>query len=242
MHNNPFKNQKVEYPRNSEQKCLCVLCLDVSASMAEPDNEPISALNAGLEAFVEAIKEDEITASRLEVAIITFDDEVNYVQEPDLVDYVTLPTLRAGGTTKLADGVQAAIRKIDERKQYYRQHNINYYRPFIILMTDGEPDPDQDLTALSQRIAQGTEGNHFTFWAIGSQNYNHAKLASICPASAPPKPLKGVKYREFFQWLSNSMGVVSKSVFNTNKINFKPTSAWEELDNFYNGPSQSPIS
>ena len=71
-----------EEPSNYEQKCLCVLVLDTSGSMSWPSsNPPIDQLNAGLQRFQEELLKDKVTRDRLEVAIVTFDDEVNTVQD-----------------------------------------------------------------------------------------------------------------------------------------------------------------
>ncbi|MEM4326431.1 MAG: VWA domain-containing protein, partial [Candidatus Pacearchaeota archaeon] len=179
-----------------------------------------------------------IARKRLEICIITFDSKVKCVQEPDLVDFFTMPNLQAGGTTKLVDGVRAAIKKVEERKNFYKQNGINYYRPFIILMTDGEPDYDQDINGLAREIRQGADDKRFTFWAIGSEGYNHQKLASIC-YPYPPKSLNGLKYVEFFQWLSASLTMVSKSSMDQ-KLTPPPTSSWE-LDDLSSNPSQKII-
>lgn len=233
---NSFRETATEKPRNAEQKCLCVLCLDISGSMSD---EPIQSLNEGLKEFASEIKKDSVARKRLELSIVTFNDEVNVIQEPDLVDFFTMPTLEAGGSTKLVDGVREAIRKVEERKGYYKNNGLNYYRPFIILMTDGEPDHDQDLNSLAKEIRQGVEEKRFTFWAVGSQDYNHDKLASICHPKYPPKPLQGLKYVEFFQWLSASMKSVSKSS-QDEKFSPPSTDSWE-LSDLSSNPTQNPV-
>ena len=53
MAKNDFSAESAE---NFEQKCLCVLVLDVSGSMR---GEPIAELNKGLQDFYNEIKEDE---------------------------------------------------------------------------------------------------------------------------------------------------------------------------------------
>jgi uncharacterized protein YegL len=226
MEDNFFKLAKVEEPRNAEQKCLCVLCLDTSGSMS---GSPIQSLNQGLKEFADAVKNDPVARKRLEVAIVSFNSTVTTVQEPDLVDFFQMPQLSATGSTKLVSGVLEAIRKVEERKNFYKKYGINYYRPFIILMTDGEPDGDQDLQKLKDAIKLGTEEKRFTFWAIGSEGFNEQKLRSICPDTSPPKKLAGVKYSEFFQWLSASLTMVSKSS-QDQKITLPKTSDWEVLD------------
>lgn len=136
-------------PSNYEQKCLCVLVLDTSYSM---DDGPIEELNAGLQRFQEELLKDEITRDRLEVCIVTFDSEVNVVQDPALLTEFTMPTLQTNGSTCMVDGLEEAISIVENRKLYYKSHGITYYRPWIVMMTDGEPDSDQDVDGIASRI------------------------------------------------------------------------------------------
>ena len=101
-------------PSNYEQKCLCVLCLDTSGSMG---GAPITALNKALLDFAAAISGDGVAKNRIEICIITFDSTVTCVQEPALVNEMQMPQLSVKGSTKLVDGLRAAIAKTEERKQ-----------------------------------------------------------------------------------------------------------------------------
>ena len=195
-------------PENFEQKCLCVVVADISGSMA---GQPINELNRGLRDFQAEIMQDYIASQRLEVSVVTFGSEITLMQEPALVNNCRMPTLHAEGSTRLVDGVRQAMRMVEERKNWYKNTGQNYYRPFIVLITDGEPDGDQDMKSLSTEVRSAVESKKFTFWSLGVQGYTHSKLAQICPANTPPIPLDGYKFSEFFKWLSNSISVVAKS-------------------------------
>ena len=91
MAKNDFSAEAAE---NYEQKCLCVLVLDVSGSMR---GTPIEELNKGLKDFYEEISSDVTTSQRLEISIITFSNTVITLQEPALVENITMPTLTASG-------------------------------------------------------------------------------------------------------------------------------------------------
>lgn len=122
MEENLFKKTIVETPRNSEQRCLCVLCLDVS------------------------------------------------------------------GSIKGAPGTQR------RDKRLYRSSK---------------------------------KRQKFTFWAVGSENYNHRVLSTLCHPSMPPKTLDGLKCNEFFQWLTaTTMTIVSKSS-KVEDFQPPPTVSWE---------------
>lgn len=192
-----------ESPDNFEQKCLCVLVLDISGSMA---GEPIAELNRGLKEFEDSILADFTASQRLELAVVTFGSSAQLVSKPSLVGNFEMPTLSASGSTKLVDGMRLAVKLIEERKTWYRETGQNYYRPMIVLITDGEPDPDQDIQGLASELLLAQEAKKFTLWPLGVKGYNHQKLSLICLESKP-MPLAGHKFPEFFKWLSNSIGI-----------------------------------
>ena len=201
MAKNDFTGESAE---NYEQKCLCVLVLDVSGSMR---GKPIAELNQGLKAFYQEISADETTKQRLEIALIEFNSTVKNTLSPALVDNFTMPELEASGSTTMVDAVNAAIDLVADRKAWYKETNQNYYRPWIILMTDGEPDSDQDITTLAQRIQNDTTQKRYAFMPIGVEGANMKILEQI-KGNIPPMKLQGTKFSAFFKWLSASMGTV----------------------------------
>lgn len=215
-----------ETPDNYEQKCLCVLVVDTSGSMA---GEPIKQLNRGLQEFYNAIEEDMTAANRLEVLIVTFGSSIKTVQEAALIDNFRMPELRTSGTTKLVDGVRVAMESIESRKRWYKETGQPYYRPIMVLMTDGEPDYDQDIDGLSIEIDDAVNSKKFTFFGLGVKGYNHKKLAQICPVLTPPLPLEGYRFSEFFKWLSNSISIITKSK-EGEAINLPPVSGWTQME------------
>lgn len=198
----------VEIPENYEQKCLCVLALDVSSSM---QGEKIRLLNEGLQEFYRDVQADRTTADRLEFAIVTFNSSVRTELDPALVDNFTMPTLSTSGSTKLVDGVREAIKVVEARKGWYKQTGQPYYRPWIVLITDGEPDSGQDINGLANQIHSDVDNKRYWFFAVGVQGADMELLKRISSDKMPPAPLHGLKFTEFFQWLSASMSLVATS-------------------------------
>lgn len=233
MAKNDFSAESAE---NFEQKCLCVLVLDVSGSMREIVDESnmqytgkkvfvdgheynivtggiskMDLLNEGLRDFYKEICADETTSQRLELSIITFNDYVQVVQEPALPENVVIPELRGDGDTALADAVNEAIDKVEARKNWYKQTGQPYYRPWIILMTDGEPNAGQDIDSLASRIKTDTAAKKYAFLPVGVEGADMDVLRRIEGEGMKATKLKGMRFGQFFKWLSASMGTITKA-------------------------------
>jgi uncharacterized protein YegL len=211
-----------ESPENHEQKCCCVLVLDVSSSM---EGNPISELNDGLKNFTKDIKTDSTTANRLEVGIITFNDETKAIQTPSLVTNFSMPVLAANGGTKIVNGIKAGIEMVKSRKAWYRETGQPYYRPWVILITDGDPDDLQNMSTVAPDIKSGMDSREFIFFAIGVQGADMKKLNEISHPTMPAAQLKGLNFSEFFRWLSASMTTVTNSN-DGEKVNLPSPAAW----------------
>lgn len=223
MAKNDFSREEVE---NYQQKCCCSLVLDVSGSMW---GEPLKELNQGLQDFHKDIQEDDTTSSRLEVSIITFGSDVETLVTPSLVENFTMPVLETKGSTKLVDGVREGIQMVEDRKQHYKDTGQPYYRPWVILITDGEPDSGQDVGGLAGEIQAGMDNKKFHFFSLGVKGANMSVLNQISSDKMPPAMLQGLKFSAFFKWLSQSMGAVTSST-DGQKIDMPDPTSW--MDGF----------
>ncbi len=107
----------------------------------------------------------------------------------------------------MGEAILRATDMLTERKSLYRQNGILFYRPWIFLITDGGPT-DVWLTA-AQRVRQGEAAKAFSFFAVGVEGANFDVLKQI--SVREPLKLDGLRFRDLFQWLSNSQKAVSRS-------------------------------
>lgn len=203
-----YNDFKTESPENYEQKCLCVLVLDVSGSMR---NEPIRELNQGLQEFYQDIHKNSTTKNRLEVAIVTFGSNVKVIETPALVDNFSMPSLKADGGTPMVDGIRKGINLVRERKTWYKNTGQPYYRPWIILITDGVPDNNQDVTGVSSEIENSVQNKEYFFFGIGVKGADMKVLEQLSSSMMQPAMLEGLKFSQFFRWLSASMSTIASA-------------------------------
>jgi uncharacterized protein YegL len=197
----PFSD--VTFSENPEKRCPVVLLLDTSGSMS---GAKINELNNGLTVFTNELRADALAAKRVEVAIITF-GPVQIQQYFETIDAFNPPTLSASGDTPMGKAISEAVNLIADRKKTYRSNGIDYFRPWIFMITDGAPT--DDVTSASAIIKEGEQSKSFMFFSVGvdSADMNCLKQISV----REPLKLKGISFRELFVWLSNSLSNVSAS-------------------------------
>jgi len=199
--------ESVEFAVNPEPRCACVLLLDTSGSM---DGPRMDQLNAGLQAFKQALSEDSLAMMRVEVAIITF-GPVEVIQDFVTANQFTPPQLTASGETPMGSAINEALDRLADRRETYKQNQIPFFRPMIFLITDGEATDDtDDWKRASDRIHTQEGLKKISFFAVGVEGANMAKLAEL--GNRKPLQLRDVgKFEEMFQWLSASLTSASQA-------------------------------
>jgi uncharacterized protein YegL len=201
-------DEVVEFAENPEPRCPCVLLLDTSGSM---EGAAIEALNQGLLSFKDELVKNSLASRRVEVAIVTFDSTINVVQDFVTADLFNPPILTAQGLTNMGGGINKALDIIAERKAQYRSNGIAYYRPWVFLITDGEPQGELDYVVeqAAQRVQTDEANKRVAFFTVGVENANITRLSKISVRT--PLKLKGLNFVEMFVWLSASMSAISHS-------------------------------
>jgi uncharacterized protein YegL len=234
-----------------EPRCACVLLVDVSGSMNEVvlgDSQDlgynvqqdgnsyravsggttkIELVNQGIQAYQAEVTSDSLAAQRVEVSVITFGGTVQTVVPFVTAKEFTPPMLTAQGETPMGAAILHAIDAVNSRKQQYKQNSIDYYRPWIFLITDGVPTDSWTLAA--EKVREGEKNKNFAFYAVGVGDTAIAKLQEI--SVRKPLPLKGYSFREMFKWLAATHKSVSKSTPGEDgQLSIPSPAGWATLD------------
>jgi len=192
------------FAENPEPRVPCVLLLDVSSSMM---GERIAELNSGLSVYKEELMSDSLAAKRVEVAVVTFGGSVDVVVDFTTAENFQPPVLEPHADTPMGAAINRAIEMVTDRKATYRENGIAFYRPWIFMITDGAPTDEWQGAA--ERVKTGEQGKAFSFFAVAVEGADLGVLAKI--ATREPLRLRGLRFRDLFQWLSNSQQSVSRS-------------------------------
>ncbi len=190
--------------RNKEQRSPCLLLLDTSASMR---GAPIQELNEGLKLFEEEIKKDPLAAVRCEIAIVTFGGIAKMAQDFITVDEFVAPELEAMGDTPMGAAINLALDRLRRRKDSYRENGVNYTRPWMFVISDGAPT-DFGWETAAERLRQEERNKGIVVFPIGVRGADVKILRELSTMNSPLW-LQGLKFKEFFVWLSTSQQRVS---------------------------------
>jgi len=193
---------------NPANRVPIALCLDASGSMS---GEPMRELNEGIRQFIEAIRQDPVASSSVEMCVVTFSDQAGVQQDfQTLTNAARAEVVATGGSTNLGAGVNLALDRLERRKEEYKRAGIDYFQPWLVLMTDGQPTTNEHIAAGSRTCGMEQAGKLVVFpIAIGGA----AELSTLAMFSKKKEPLrlKGLNFRDFFHWLSKSVARVSQS-------------------------------
>jgi uncharacterized protein YegL len=214
-----------EFAENPGPFCPCILLLDVSRSMS---GARINSLNAGLRSFKDSLTEDDLAKNRVQVAVVTFSGATSVIQDfVTASDYNPPTLLPEPGGTQMSSAILKAIEMIKERKDLYKSAGVEYYRPWIFLITDGEPTDGIDLfNQAAQVVKKGEADKAFAFFSVGVEDadLDQLKLLSL----RPPVALKGLQFKTMFGWLSKSLSSVSSSQVG-DKVALPSFESWGEV-------------
>ena len=215
---------------NPTTRIPVAVCADTSGSMA---GEPIDELNAGIRMFYDEIKKDETALYSCEICVISFGGNTPALAQ----DYAGIdlapepPVLRASGRTPMGEAVMMALDKLECRKKEYQDAGVDYFQPWLVLLSDGHPNGDPAvLKQAMDRTAQMVNSGKLTVFPIAIGYEASMEVLSRFSPKRPPLRLQGLKFRELFQWLSKSVARTSQSMpGEVVKLDYEGIKSWAEL-------------
>jgi uncharacterized protein YegL len=188
----------------NESHMACLLLLDISGSMA---GQPITALNNAINGFKADVLKDPSTSAILDVAIVAFNNKTNIVQEFVPIEMMQSVNLQAAGGTEMTTAIETAINMVTERSRFYLQTGTQPYKPWIVLISDGQPQDSID--SIANTIQMMEEKNKLKFFSLGVEGYDPQTLHKL--SGQKVMKLTGYDFSSFFSWVGKSMRAVSQS-------------------------------
>ena len=195
------------------------LLIDTSGSMK---GEPIESVKVGLEAMVTSLRTDPFALESANISIITFDREVKVLLPLTPLEDVQLPNIETpeSGPTHTGAALELLCKQIDKEVTLSTPEKKGDWMPLLFLMTDGKPS---DLQVYNNIIPE-VKKRHFA-----------SIVACAAGMKAKVEPLKQLtdqvytldtldssSFKQFFKWVSASIGVGNRSIGATDDLVLPP--------------------
>lgn len=192
----------------STQALFC-FCLDTSLSMM---GKKIKTINSCMEKFIKDNSEDVFNSNMTNICIVTFGDtEPKVVQKFDNIKNVKFKKLEPNGGTHMAAGIELAINKILEERKKWESRGTTFYKPLLIIMSDGKSD--DNLKAIAKKEKQLIEDGKFNVSCVGFDIENDAEAKKDLQMVCPNKKIEtadSFNMENYFQRLSRSVSNTSR--------------------------------
>lgn len=212
---------------NPAPRIPVVLVLDTSGSMK---GEPIQKLKEGLQQFVKEVSNDEAASMSVELEIIPMTESVEpliqFSQTWEIETKKINPVAKYGTYTGKA--LQKTLEDLNARIELYQSKGIQYYRPWVIMMTDGKPGDQwkEQADILCDLASQ----DRIVYLGVGiGEKCDFNILKQMLPAVPGPVKLPGLKFHEFFRFISGSLSSVSCSADGYDDVSNGRIMKWEDL-------------
>ena len=184
--------------------------------------EPIESVKVGLEAMVSSLRTDPFALESANISIITFDREVKVLLPLTPLEDVQLPNIETpeSGPTHTGAALELLCKQIDKEVTLSTPEKKGDWMPLLFLMTDGKPS---DLQVYNNIIPE-VKKRHFA-----------SIVACAAGMKAKVEPLKQLtdqvytldtldssSFKQFFKWVSASIGVGNRSIGATDDLVLPP--------------------
>ncbi len=188
----------------------------------------IGDLVEAINEFYDAIKSDPTASKSCEVSVVTFGDNVHVLEDFETVDKkrkFEQPCLE--NNTNLGIAVNKALDLLEERKNKYKANGVEYFQPWLVIFTDGEPT--DDVSAAQERCMKLIREKKLVVFPVAIKK---DVSLSVLQGFSNKKPLclKTDKISDFFEWLGKSVSVVSASkVGETIRLDVSVLSTFQDI-------------
>lgn len=187
--------------------------------------EPIESVKVGLEAMISSLRYDPHALETVNLSIITYDRDVKQILPLTPLDELQMPeiTTPESGPTHTGQALKLLCEKVDQEVRLSTADQKGDWMPLMFIMTDGKPS---DIQLYKEMIPE-VKKRHFA-----------SIIACAAGMSAKTEPLKeltdevysldtvdSTSFKQFFKWVSDTIGVGNKSIGATDELVLPPPPA-----------------
>ena len=188
---------KNEFLENSTIRTPVCFCVDARVSMK---GDLINEVNNSIKKFFSFI-EDEHLLYGADVCIVAYGEKVQCISDFSGIEHKqNVPALQADGNASMGDAISMALDLIEKRKDQYKQFDIDYFQPCIVLMSGSKSFDEKNADSIAiaqQKVSEMVADKKLNFFAVTvGENVDTDMLAKF----SPKNPLLKIETLDFMQF------------------------------------------
>ena len=190
------------------------ILLDTSGSMK---GEPIQSVNVGLDAMVNALRQDPFALESVYISIITFDIEAKEFLPLTPLEKININTIKVpdSGPTFMGAGINLLISSLKRNLKINKNDSKGDWSPLLFLMTDGSPSDIQDYDIACKELKKFNFANIIA--CAAGPKAKEESLRKITDQVFSLDIMDQNSFISLFKWVSSSVSMGSKSMGLDNK-------------------------
>ena len=187
--------------------------------------EPIESVKVGLETMLSSLRQDPFALESVSISIITFDREVKQILPLTPLDELQLPeiTTPESGPTHTGLALKLLCEMVDKEVRLGTADQKGDWMPLLFIMTDGKPS---DIQLYRQMIPEVRKRKWGTVIACAAgMSAKTEPLKELTDQVYSLDTLDSTGFRQFFKWVSDSIGVGNRSIGATSDLQLPPPPA-----------------
>ncbi|MDO4435016.1 MAG: VWA domain-containing protein [Cardiobacteriaceae bacterium] len=201
------------------RRLLTYLCIDTSGSMR---GEPIEAVNTGLSALMNALRQNPYALESVYLSVVTFDSVIKEVLPLTALEQVNMPEIVCpeSGATFLGEALEHIAMAVQRDRIVSTAQQKGDWRPILIVLTDGKPTDLQVFREAVPKIKALSFGNIVACAAGPKADVNYLKQLTDNVVSLDTMDSSG--FSQFFTWVTQTISGTSMSVGSPNLNQLPP--------------------
>ena len=208
-----------DFSKSTKKRLPICFCVDTSGSMEAPTTNGktrMQEVNEAFFSFITAMKDNEDVAASSDVAVVSFGGEAKIetnfqpIKNFDMAEFSAVHR----AYTPLGEAVQVALKMLEVRKDKYKEKGMKYYQPWLVVITDGEPEGEGAVENMEIAIQQATaleKDSKLVIFNVGiGDDVNLDVLKRLSVKRKEPITVKETDLKSLFEFL----GASSQSVIN----------------------------
>ena len=173
--------------------------IDTSGSMgSDGKNRPIQQINKYFQSIHERFK-DYPEIDTIDVAVVGFNSRAITIRNFNPLSRKNHIELLPDGCSAMGQGIMLSLDNVREERCFYQENGIRFYKPWIIMLTDGSSS--DDITVAKKFILEDQNKNKLRFIAAGITGCDRNQLSELTKMSLFID-LTQVSLDIFFDWVT----------------------------------------